>query len=244
MGRRSKSTRTTLFNQWGIGNRQNNNGVLFLIAPNERRMRIETGLGIEPLLPDSLCGEIADRARRPAFQAAGLCRRHQRRRKRARSSNSFRSGRRARRSKFRPGPRSHGAIPCGLCQLRRRVRRRRAVRRWRDRHVEAHLFDGRIHGYLRDRRQHRCNRRISVMANPATRAVIWLVRRRDLGDRGRVGLQLDEVPPLRPTRLFKVWHATSSCSASKRKTPNFRRSNNWKRKSARSTTTSGFARLA
>jgi uncharacterized protein len=58
----------TLFNKWGIGNRQNNNGVLFLIAPNERRMRVETGLGIEPLLPDSLCGELADRHVVPHFK--------------------------------------------------------------------------------------------------------------------------------------------------------------------------------
>jgi uncharacterized protein len=58
----------TLFDQWGIGNRQFNNGVLFLIAPNEHRMRIETGRGIEPLLPDSRCGELADEHVVPHFQ--------------------------------------------------------------------------------------------------------------------------------------------------------------------------------
>lgn len=57
-----------LFNKWGIGNRQNNNGVLFLIAPKERRMKIETGLGIESLLPDSRCGELADRHVVPHFK--------------------------------------------------------------------------------------------------------------------------------------------------------------------------------
>ena len=58
----------TLFDKWGIGNRKNNNGVLFLIARNERRMKIETGRGIEPLLPDSLCGELADKHVVPHFR--------------------------------------------------------------------------------------------------------------------------------------------------------------------------------
>src|SRR4030095_1207325 len=44
------------------------NGVLFLIAPNERRMWITTGYGVEPLLPDSLCGEIRDQDVIPRFK--------------------------------------------------------------------------------------------------------------------------------------------------------------------------------
>jgi uncharacterized protein len=57
-----------LFNQWGIGKKGLNNGVLFLVAPHERRMRIEVGYGIEPLLTDSLCGEIRDRQIIPRFK--------------------------------------------------------------------------------------------------------------------------------------------------------------------------------
>jgi uncharacterized protein len=57
-----------LFEKWGIGRRQTNNGVLLLVAPNERRMWITTGRGIEPLLPDSLCGEIRDRNIIPQFK--------------------------------------------------------------------------------------------------------------------------------------------------------------------------------
>jgi uncharacterized membrane protein YgcG len=34
-----------LFNQWGIGKKGLNNGVLLLVAPQERRMRIEVGYG-------------------------------------------------------------------------------------------------------------------------------------------------------------------------------------------------------
>jgi uncharacterized protein len=57
-----------LFNAWGIGQQATNNGVLFLIAPRERRMRIEVGYGVEPLLTDSLCGEIRDRHVIPHFR--------------------------------------------------------------------------------------------------------------------------------------------------------------------------------
>ena len=57
-----------LFNQWGIGQKEVNNGVLLLVAPTERRMRIEVGYGLEPLLTDSLCGEIRDSAIIPRFK--------------------------------------------------------------------------------------------------------------------------------------------------------------------------------
>ncbi len=57
-----------LFESWGIGLRQTNNGVLLLVAPNEHRISIATGRGVEPLLPDSLCGEIRDRDIVPRFR--------------------------------------------------------------------------------------------------------------------------------------------------------------------------------
>ncbi len=57
-----------LFNTWSIGQKEVNNGVLLLVAPNERRMRIEVGYGLEPLLTDSLCGEIRDRDIIPRFK--------------------------------------------------------------------------------------------------------------------------------------------------------------------------------
>ncbi len=57
-----------LFNSWGIGRRDVNNGVLLLVAPNERRMRIEVGRGLEPLLSDALCGEIRDQLILPDFK--------------------------------------------------------------------------------------------------------------------------------------------------------------------------------
>ncbi|MCI5161604.1 MAG: hypothetical protein D3917_06185 [Candidatus Electrothrix sp. AX5] len=58
-----------LFNEWAIGRTDTNNGVLFLIAPNERRVRIEVGYGLEPLLTDGLCGNIIANNIIPAFKA-------------------------------------------------------------------------------------------------------------------------------------------------------------------------------
>ena len=43
---------TCLGNRWGIGRKDHNDGVLILVAPNERRVRISTGTGMEKLLPD------------------------------------------------------------------------------------------------------------------------------------------------------------------------------------------------
>jgi uncharacterized protein len=47
-----------LFAEWGVGKGDVDNGVLVLVAPNEREMRIEVGYGLEPILPDGLAGEI------------------------------------------------------------------------------------------------------------------------------------------------------------------------------------------
>ena len=47
-----------LFKEWGIGQAKTDNGVLVLVAPNEREMRIEVGYGLEGILPDGLAGQI------------------------------------------------------------------------------------------------------------------------------------------------------------------------------------------
>lgn len=41
-----------LANKWGVGQKGSNNGVVFLIAPNERKLRIENGYGTETTLTD------------------------------------------------------------------------------------------------------------------------------------------------------------------------------------------------
>jgi len=49
-----------LFKQWGIGHQGRDNGLLILVAVEERRVRIETGYGIEPIITDGKAGEILD----------------------------------------------------------------------------------------------------------------------------------------------------------------------------------------
>jgi uncharacterized protein len=48
----------TAFNTWGIGEKSKDNGVLLVIAPHERRVRIETGKGIGGALPDLRTNDI------------------------------------------------------------------------------------------------------------------------------------------------------------------------------------------
>jgi uncharacterized protein len=47
-----------LFDTWKPGKIKKDNGVLVLLAIKERRWRIETGYGVEGILPDGLCGQI------------------------------------------------------------------------------------------------------------------------------------------------------------------------------------------
>ncbi len=50
-----------LYQAWGIGKKGEDKGVLIFLAVKERRVRIETGYGVEGILPDGLVGEILDR---------------------------------------------------------------------------------------------------------------------------------------------------------------------------------------
>jgi uncharacterized protein len=58
-----------LFKAWGIGEKGKDNGVLFLIAPNERKVRIEVGYGLEPVITDGRAGEIIRETVLPFFKA-------------------------------------------------------------------------------------------------------------------------------------------------------------------------------
>lgn len=59
----------TLFREWGIGKKDTNNGVLLLIAPNERKLRIEVGYSLEGVLTDLQSGFIIDNIITPEFKA-------------------------------------------------------------------------------------------------------------------------------------------------------------------------------
>jgi uncharacterized protein len=54
---------------WGIGTAKLNNGVLLIVAPNERKVRIEVGRGLEPTLTDALSRIVIDNAILPRFRA-------------------------------------------------------------------------------------------------------------------------------------------------------------------------------
>jgi uncharacterized protein len=46
-----------LFKQLGIGSKKDNRGVLLLLAPNDRKYRIEVGYGLEPVINDARAGD-------------------------------------------------------------------------------------------------------------------------------------------------------------------------------------------
>ena len=62
-----KEFTTELFDYWGIGKKEQDNGVLFLISVRERRVEIETGYGVEGILPDARVGRIIDTKIKPQF---------------------------------------------------------------------------------------------------------------------------------------------------------------------------------
>src|SRR3984893_11672647 len=57
-----------LFRTWKLGEKAKNNGVLLLVAPNERRVRIEVGYGLEGTLTDALSKVIIANAIAPRFK--------------------------------------------------------------------------------------------------------------------------------------------------------------------------------
>jgi uncharacterized protein len=57
-----------LFRHWKLGEKVKNNGVLLLVAPNERRVRIEVGYGLEGTLTDALSKIIIANAITPRFK--------------------------------------------------------------------------------------------------------------------------------------------------------------------------------
>lgn len=57
-----------LLRAWGVGDQTRNNGVVFLISPNDRASRIEVGYGLEGALPDAKTGQIQDELVLPYFK--------------------------------------------------------------------------------------------------------------------------------------------------------------------------------
>jgi uncharacterized protein len=58
-----------VFEAWKLGQKGKDNGVLVVVAPQDRKMRIEVGYGLEGTLPDGAAGEIIRTWMTPAFKA-------------------------------------------------------------------------------------------------------------------------------------------------------------------------------
>ncbi len=54
--------------EWGLGAKDRDDGALLIVAPNERKVRIEVGYGLEPVLTDALSSVIIQSAVLPKFR--------------------------------------------------------------------------------------------------------------------------------------------------------------------------------
>jgi uncharacterized protein len=61
-----------LLRTWGIGRKDVNDGVILLVAPNQRKVRVEVGYGLEPVLTDALSSVIIQRKILPQFRAGHM----------------------------------------------------------------------------------------------------------------------------------------------------------------------------
>lgn len=63
---------TSLFNTWGIGDACTDRGLLVLVAPNERKVRIEVGYGFETIVTDEIAAEIISTDMLPLYRDGDL----------------------------------------------------------------------------------------------------------------------------------------------------------------------------
>ena len=54
---------------WGIGHKSRNDGLLLIVAPKERKVRVEVGYGLEKRVSDQFAKEVIDRQIIPQFEA-------------------------------------------------------------------------------------------------------------------------------------------------------------------------------
>jgi uncharacterized protein len=57
---------------WGIGSKEKNDGALLIVAPNDRKLRIEVGYGLEGILTDGLSSLIINQTIVPKFKAGDM----------------------------------------------------------------------------------------------------------------------------------------------------------------------------
>jgi uncharacterized protein len=61
-----------LFRAWKLGDKEQNNGILLLIAPNERKVRIEVGYGLEGTITDGVSFLVIQQQIVPRFKAGDM----------------------------------------------------------------------------------------------------------------------------------------------------------------------------
>ncbi|WP_022681458.1 TPM domain-containing protein [Sphingobium bisphenolivorans] len=61
-----------LLRAWGIGSKERNDGAILIVAPNERKVRIEVGYGLEGILTDALSSQIIRNSITPRFKAGDM----------------------------------------------------------------------------------------------------------------------------------------------------------------------------
>ena len=60
---------TAVFNTWKLGQKGKDNGILLIVAPKDRRMRIEVGYGLEGTMTDGIAGSIVRNVMTPLFKS-------------------------------------------------------------------------------------------------------------------------------------------------------------------------------
>jgi len=63
-----KEFSTGLFNDWGIGDAERNDGLLFLLVTEQRRLEMETGIGLDALLPSDWLQDMQELRMVPHFR--------------------------------------------------------------------------------------------------------------------------------------------------------------------------------
>ena len=58
--------------KWGLGQKDANNGIILIVAPNDRKVRIEVGYGLEPIMTDALSSQIINQIILPKFKAGDM----------------------------------------------------------------------------------------------------------------------------------------------------------------------------
>ncbi len=67
-GRPIEDYAVDLYKTWGIGKKGKDNGILVLVAPDDRQVRIEVGYGLEGVINDAMAGRIIRDKMIPAFK--------------------------------------------------------------------------------------------------------------------------------------------------------------------------------